>query len=102
MDYIQKFQKNNHLKKFEIWIETGLGKEGENCVYVGLDPLNKIKRTKFITGLKKIVIQQNEFKKLDSDGAVNMSENFTSGKELLNQQKNPRTTISTLTRYKNK
>ena len=44
LDYTKEFSQQNKLKKFEVWLETGLGYEGEFALFIGIDELNKTKK----------------------------------------------------------
>jgi len=39
--FVKSFEKKNKLKSFEIFVERGLGKEGEHAFYIGIDNLNR-------------------------------------------------------------
>ncbi len=99
-DYLKQFQKQNKLKDFEIWVENGLGKEGEFCLYIGIDALDLRKKDAFLKGLKKVTESQNNLRKKNSDGYVNMVETLVAKSDLLKIQKHPTTRISKLSLYK--
>ncbi|MFP7655260.1 hypothetical protein [Chryseobacterium proteolyticum] len=44
INYISKFQKKNKTKPFEIYKQSGLGREGEFNLYIGIDSLAKTKK----------------------------------------------------------
>lgn len=73
INYISQFQKKNKTKSFEIYRESGLGREGEFNLYIGIDALKKSKKSKFISGLKAAISSQNEKRKSNS-GNVNFDE----------------------------
>ncbi|ASK29844.1 hypothetical protein CEY12_06855 [Chryseobacterium sp. T16E-39] len=73
INYISKFQKKNKTKPFEIYRESGLGREGEFNLYIGVDALAKRKKSKFISGLKAAIFSQNAQRKSNS-GNVNFDE----------------------------
>ncbi|WBV57964.1 hypothetical protein PFY10_05850 [Chryseobacterium daecheongense] len=73
INYISKFQKKNKTKPFEIYKQSGLGREGEFNLYIGIDSLAKTKKKKFISGLKAAISSQNAVRKSNS-GNVNFDE----------------------------
>lgn len=77
MDYVKRFEKKNKLKSFEILQQGGLGREGEFNLYIGIDKLSKKKRKTFLKGLQSAVALQNEQRKKDSDGHVNLDSAVT-------------------------
>lgn len=77
MDYVKKFEKKNKLKPLEILRQSGLGREGEFNLYIGIDKLNKKKKTTFLKGLESALSSQNEKRKKDSDGHVNLDSAVT-------------------------
>jgi len=68
-DYIQKFLGKNKNKAVEIYKQTGLGREGEFKLFVGIDALSKSAKKKFISGLEAAINSQNNAKG-ESDGTV--------------------------------
>lgn len=70
-NYLSQFQKKSKIKTFEILKQSGLGREGEFNLYVGIDQLSKIQKTKFIKGLQEAVSLQNTKRNDGSDGYVN-------------------------------
>ncbi|MBK1897123.1 hypothetical protein [Chryseobacterium paridis] len=73
INYIAQFQKKNKTKQFEIYRQSGLGREGEFNIYIGIDALTENKKNKFISGLKAAVSSQNAKRKSNS-GNVNFDE----------------------------
>lgn len=73
MTYIEKFQGKSKAKNIEIFRQSGLGREGEFALYLGIDALPKSRRTKFVKGLETTVNSQNNSKKKNSDGTVYFS-----------------------------
>jgi len=93
-DYIQKFQGKNKSKTVEIFKQTGLGREGEFKLFVGLDALSKSNKRKFISGLEAAINAQNTAKG-GSDGTVDfMGSSMVSKKNL---SALPNTTLSNKT-----
>lgn len=83
MDYVKRFEKKNKLKSFEILQQGGLGREGEFNLYIGIDKLSKKKKATFLKGLQSALALQNEKRKKDSDGHVNLdSEAAVHGSDL--------------------
>lgn len=83
-DYIQKFQGKNKGKTVEIFKQTGLGREGEYKLFVGIDALSKSKKRKFISGLEATINQQNIKKDSGSEGTVDfMGTSMVSKKDLM-------------------
>ncbi|MBT2622365.1 MULTISPECIES: hypothetical protein [Chryseobacterium] len=74
INYISQFQKKNKTKPFEIYRQSGLGREGEFNLYIGIDALSKTKKSNFISGLKTAVSLQNMKKNKSSEGNVNFDE----------------------------
>ncbi len=99
VDFIRSFEKQNKLKTFEIFNETGLGKEGENCFYIGTDQLNARQLKSFWSGLKSTANSQNKNRKENHDGYVNVDDKFTPNSTLKGIKNNPRTRISSLQVY---
>lgn len=91
MNYINSFQgKKNTL---EIYRQSGLGREGEYKLFIGIDALSKSKKTKFIKGLEAAINSQNKSRNESSDGIVNFESQKIVKKEKLN-------TLNNLTIYK--
>ncbi|ROI00121.1 hypothetical protein [Chryseobacterium daecheongense] len=74
MNYITQFQKKNKLKAFEIYEQSGLGREGEFSFYIGIDKLSKTQKSNFIKGLKAVVKAQNDKRNESRDGIVYFEE----------------------------
>lgn len=74
MDYLNQFQKKNKVKNFEIYRQSGLGREGEFNIYIGTDGFSKKQKIKFIDGLKAAVESQNRTRKPNRDGNVSFEE----------------------------
>lgn len=73
MNYIETFQKKNKGKVVEIFRQSGLGREGEFKLFIGIDALSKSQRSKFIKGLETAVNSQNNAKNQGSDGNVDFN-----------------------------
>ncbi len=102
MGYIIKFEKNNKLKPFEMFAEYGLGKEGEFAFYIGTDNLNNKLTKSFLNGLKDTATNQNKQRSENSDGYVNVKEEFMTNSTLKSIKDKPRTKISSLEVYEYK
>ncbi|SIR18392.1 hypothetical protein SAMN05421797_107157 [Maribacter ulvicola] len=102
IDYIKKIEANNKLKSFEMFVEDGLGKEGEYAFYIGTDNLNNKSVKSFFNGLKDIATNQNKLRSEKSDGYVNVREKFITILTLKNIKDKPRTKISSLEIYEYK
>lgn len=70
INFISQFQKKNKIKNFEIYKQSGLGREGEFNIYIGTDTFSKTQKSDFIRGLKSAVDSQNTSRKGNSDGTV--------------------------------
>lgn len=101
MDFVEKFRQENKLKDFEIWMETGLGFEGEYALYIGLDPFKcKTKRKeKFISGLKNIVDDFESKRNNNQDGNIFIREELVDNEELIKKQKMPTNQFSKMVMY---
>ncbi|MDR6404135.1 MULTISPECIES: hypothetical protein [Chryseobacterium] len=75
MDFVNQFQKKNKIKALEIYKQSGLGREGEYNLYIGMDKLSKTQKTNFVRGLKTAIDSQNNSRSKNRDGIVNFSEN---------------------------
>lgn len=53
IDFIKNFEKKNKLKQYEMFVESGLGKEGEFAFYIGTDNMKPKQLKSFNDGLKK-------------------------------------------------
>ncbi|MBQ0153062.1 MAG: hypothetical protein KBS61_09250, partial [Chryseobacterium sp.] len=76
MNYIADFQKKNK-KSIEVYQQSGLGREGEYSLFLGLDSLTKSKKKKFLSGLQTVIEQQNATKKRGKDGEVAIDVNYS-------------------------
>lgn len=74
MDYITKFRAKNKIKNFEIYRQSGLGREGEFNLYIGTDKFSKTQKVQFVNGLKAAIDAQNKMKKPNRDGNVSFDE----------------------------
>jgi hypothetical protein len=74
MDYLTQFQKKNKVKNFEIYKQSGLGREGEFNIYVGIDQFSKTQKAKFISGLRAAIDNQNNSRRKNRDGSVSFDE----------------------------
>jgi len=74
MNFINQFKAKNKIKNFEVYKQSGLGREGEFNLYVGTDKFSKTQKTKFVQGLKAAIDSQNARKKPNSDGDVSFDE----------------------------
>jgi len=93
MNYIQLFQKKNNSKAIEVFRQSGLGREGEFKLFIGLDGLTKAKKQSFLKGLETAINTQNNSRNQSSDGIVNFSSRETVKKSDLKK-------INNLTVYK--
>jgi len=85
MNFINQFQKKNKVKNFEVYRQSGLGREGEFNLYIGTDKFSKTQKTQFVNGLKAAIDAQNRMKKPNRDGNVSFDETEMIKKtELLN------------------
>ncbi|ALR30686.1 hypothetical protein ATE47_09170 [Chryseobacterium sp. IHB B 17019] len=75
MDFVNQFQKKNKIKALEVYKQSGLGREGEYNLYIGMDKLSKTQKTNFVRGLKTAIDSQNNSRSKNRDGIVNFSEN---------------------------
>jgi len=73
MNYINQFQKKNKIKTFEIYQQTGLGREGEFNLYIGTDHLSKSQKTDFIKGLESAISLQNNTRLKSREGTVSFN-----------------------------
>jgi len=93
MTYIEAFQSKNIGKPIEVYRQSGLGREGEFKLFIGIDALSKSKRKQFIKGLEETVTSQNNKRNRSSDGSVFFTPTQVLSKENLKQ-------INNLTIYK--
>jgi len=99
MDFVKKAEKKLKLKPFEIFIENGLGKEGEHSFYIGTDnPINNQLKS-FWNNLKYIASNQNQSRSKNENGFVNVEDKLISNSTLKSIKANPRTRISSLKIY---
>lgn len=82
MDFINQFQKKNKIKNFEVYRQSGLGREGEFNIYIGTDTFSRTQKTKFVEGLKAAINTQNQMKKPNRDGNVSFDETTTVKKQI--------------------
>ncbi|MFC7348240.1 hypothetical protein ACFQO9_16095 [Chryseobacterium zhengzhouense] len=73
INYIEGFQKKNKGKTVEVFRQSGLGREGEFKLFIGIDALSKSQKSKFLKGLEAAVNSQNSTKNQSSDGTVNFN-----------------------------
>jgi len=88
MNYIDSFQGKSKAKKVEIFRQSGLGREGEFALYIGIDALSKSKRMKFVKGLETTVNSQNDSRDKNSGGTVFFTSSELVKKNDLTQLKN--------------
>jgi len=74
MNYVNQFKKKNKIKNFEIYRQSGLGREGEFNLYVGTDGFSKTQKSKFISSLKATIDSQNKTRNPNSGGTVSFEE----------------------------
>ncbi|WP_312079135.1 hypothetical protein [Chryseobacterium sp.] len=88
LNYIDAFQAKNKSKNIEIFRQSGLGREGEFKLFVGIECISKSKRKKFVSGLEAAVNQQNATKDNGSQGNVDFSSTETITKDALTKLPN--------------
>lgn len=88
MTYIETFQSKNKRKPIEVYRQSGLGREGEFKLFIGIDELSKSKRQQFIKGLTETVTLQNNKRNRSSDGSVFFTPTNSLSKENLNKLNN--------------
>ena len=88
MNFINQFQKKHKIKNFEVYKQSGLGREGEFNIYIGTDSFSKTQKTKFVEGLKVAINAQNKAKKINRDGNVSFEETETVRKADLSNARN--------------
>ncbi|WBV61191.1 hypothetical protein PFY12_03495 [Chryseobacterium camelliae] len=86
--YIENFQSKNRRKPIEIYTQSGLGREGEFKLFIGIDALSKSKRKNFIKGLEETVILQNNKRNRSSDGTIFFTPTQSVSKENLKKLNN--------------
>lgn len=99
LDYLGNFQKQNKLGDFEMWKETGLGREGEYALFIGLDQLNCTNKKKFISGLEKVAAHFEAKRNKNQDGIIQLQKNLIKKKELAIKQQKPTNQRSELIPY---
>lgn len=99
MNYIKNFEKENKLKPFEIFLERGLGKEGEHAFYIGTGNLNTKLLKSFLNGLEITATSQNKQRSRKGDGYVNVDDKLTSNSTLKRIKIKPRNAISSIVAY---
>ena len=99
LDYTKEFSQQNKLKKFEVWLETGLGYEGEFALFIGIDELNKTKKTKFISGLKALVDDFESKRNNNQDGNIRFHDDLVKKDELIKKQNKRTNRYSKLVLY---
>ena len=88
MDFITNFRAKNKIKNFEIYRQSGLGREGEFNLYIGIDTFSKAQKMQFVNGLKAAIDAQNRMKKPNRDGDVSFDENQIMKKADLSNARN--------------
>jgi hypothetical protein len=74
ISYLEKFAKKNKKKSFEVYSQSGLGREGEFKLYIGIDNLSKKQQNSFIKGLEAVVETQNNQRNKSRDGRVSFDD----------------------------
>lgn len=82
VDYVKKFHKTNKCKAPEIWQETGLGREGENAIYISTDACGNRLEKKLVAGLQQTAKAQNSRRNESSSGYVHVSDETVTGQTL--------------------
>jgi hypothetical protein len=59
MILLNSFRKKQN-KNFEVYKQSGLGREGEFNIYIGTDTFSRTQKTKFVEGLKAAINNQNK------------------------------------------
>ena len=88
MNYVKKFQEKNKIRSLEIYEQSGLGREGEFNLYIGIDKLSKAQKSNFIKGLQAVTGSQNGKRDQSRDGIVNFEEATIITKEDLAKARN--------------
>ena len=86
INYLEEFRQKNKLKDFEIWLETGLGDEGDYALYIGVDRLNPKKENTFISGIKSIVNDFESSRNINQDGNIRFHDDLVKKDELIKKQ----------------
>lgn len=88
INFIEKFQKKNKGKKIEIFLQSGLGREGEFKLLIGTDMLSDTQKKNFVKCLQSVVNNQNKSRNVNRDGIVDLNNLETLKKENLSKIKN--------------
>lgn len=88
INYVTQFQKKNKIKAIEVYQVSGLGREGEFNLYIGIDKLTKVQRNKLIKGLQSTINSQNSQRNENRDGIVNFDGAMLVKKSDLSQKRN--------------
>ena len=99
INYLEEFRQKNKLKDFEIWLETGLGDEGEYALYIGVDRLNPKKENTFISGIKSIVNDFESSRNINQDGNIRFHDDLVKKDELIKKQNKSTNRYSKLVLY---
>lgn len=99
INYLEEFRQKNKLKDFEIWLETGLGDEGEYALYIGVDRLNPKKENTFISGIKSIVNDFESSRNINQDGNIRFHDDLVKKDELIKKQNKRTNRYSKLVLY---
>ncbi|BEV04492.1 hypothetical protein [Chryseobacterium gambrini] len=99
MDFVKKFEIENKLPPFEIFVEYGLGDEGEHAFYIGTDNLNPKSIKSFVKGLKITATKQNNKRLKNRDGSVNVDDKLTLNATLKSIKNKPINQLNSLTIY---
>ena len=99
INYLEEFRQKNKLKDFEIWLETGLGDEGEYALYIGVDRLNPKKENTFISGIKSIVNDFESSRNINQDGNIRFHDDLVKKDELSKKQNKSTNRYSKLVLY---
>ena len=99
INYLEEFRQKNKLKDFEIWLETGLGDEGEYALYIGVDRLNPKKENTFISGIKSIVNDFESSRNINQDGNIRFHDDLVKIDELIKKQNKSTNRYSKLVLY---
>ncbi|WP_153393435.1 hypothetical protein [Chryseobacterium vaccae] len=88
LNYLKQFEKKNQSKAFEILIQSGLGREGEFNLYIGISGLGKKQKDIFMRGLSSVISSQNQKRNQNRDGNVNFNKAVTIYQDDLMNRKN--------------
>ena len=100
IDEIKKFQTEKKLNNFEIWVESGLGDEGEYSLYIGLNQLNNYKKEMFLKEINNISETFNNNRNNMHDGYINVGLKLISTEDLNQKKLKPRTKFSKISPFK--